>query len=98
MRGPRLGVKWAPGGASASPNFPATTATSAPMVTFTTLSASVSYIWSYHTDCTHLFLAGLILVFMDAWCRDKITSLSSAGVLTKQSDTKLLQVSEQECT
>lgn len=44
MKGRPQDVKWAPEGASASPNFPAKTAIAAPMVTFTTLSASVSYI------------------------------------------------------
>lgn len=62
MRGPRRDVKWAPGGASASQSFPAPAVMSAPMVTFTTLSASVSGLWSDHTESTHLFLVGLILV------------------------------------
>lgn len=66
MRGPRQGAKWAPGGASASHNIPATTATSAPMVTFTTLSASVSCVALSHT-----FSGSDFGLFMDAWCRDK---------------------------
>lgn len=45
MKGPPQDVKWAPEGASASHNFPAKTAIAAPTVTFTTLSASVSYVW-----------------------------------------------------
>lgn len=53
------------------------------MVTFTTLSASVSCVWFYHTGCTHLFLVGLILVRL--WtlgAEIRITFLNSAVVLT----------------
>lgn len=64
MKGPPQDVKWAPEGASASPNFPAKTAIAAPLVTFTTLSASVSYFWSYGTDCTHLLLVCLITQYV----------------------------------
>lgn len=47
MKGRPQDVKWAPEGASASHNFPAKTANVAPMVTFTTRSASVSYAGIY---------------------------------------------------
>lgn len=45
MKGRLQDVKWALEGASASHSFLEKTATAAPMATFTTLSASVSYVW-----------------------------------------------------
>lgn len=73
-------MKWAPGGASASHSFPAPTATSAPMVTFTTLSASVSSVLS-HRSHAFIFSGFDFGVFMDAWCRDKdqVSQLSSCS-------------------
>lgn len=84
-------MKWAPGGASASHNFPAPTATSAPMVTFTTLSASVSCVALSHRLHAFIFSGSDFGLFMDAWCRDKdhVSQFSSCADL-KQSDTKLL--------
>lgn len=82
-------MKWAPGGASASHNIPATAATPAPMVTFTTLSASVSCVALSHRS--HTFSGSDFGLFMDAWGRDKdqVVQFSSCADL-KQSDTKLL--------